>query len=134
MLASCGANKNFIRMIGSSTYVLTETLLVEVARALHVAVVVGGILGILVKLEGTITRLGHVSAHEGCRVLLKLRALGLHFKLLIAVESRSVLAIYTRLLVHIRSLCVLSSARRLDLEAWLRLFLAIEGGIVGHKG
>ena len=52
-----------------------ETLFVEIARALHDAVVVRP-LGVFVNLEWSFTARWHVSSHEGSCVLLESRALG----------------------------------------------------------
>ena len=51
-----------------------ETLLIEVGRALDIAVIVRS-LGIFIDLEGTLTTSWHIGVHEGSCVLLELRAL-----------------------------------------------------------
>lgn len=75
-------------------FVLLEALLIEVACSLNVAVVVGT-LGVLVKLEGTFATVWCIGAQESCGVLLKLSALRFHFKLVMAVEGSSILAVHS---------------------------------------
>ena len=73
------------------TYVLTKALFVQVGCAFHFAEVVARVFSVLVDLKRSLTALRHLCAHESSSVLLELRTLRLHLKLIISIESRCVL-------------------------------------------
>ena len=112
------------------TYVLTEACLVQVASAFNFAVIAGA-LSILIELEWTLAGCWHVGAHESSRILLELSTLGLNFKLIVAIESCSILAVNTGFGVYISRL--LSSLSSFDRISWLRSLFSIECCLVGLK-
>lgn len=77
------------------TYVLLESLLVQVGCSFNFAEVSAGALCVLINLERALSTLWHFSAQKGRCVLLELGSLRLDFELVVAVESGSVFTIDT---------------------------------------
>ena len=101
----------------------TESLFVEVASAFHFAMIAGA-LSILIKLKWSLTWLGHLSAHEGCSILLELGTLWFNFVLIVTKETCSVFAVYTWLSVYLCSRWLSLASR--DGETSLRFVFAVE--------
>lgn len=112
---------------------LAEALLIQVGCALDFAEVVARALGVLVDLEWSLAALWHLGVHESRGVLLELSSLRLYFKLIIAEEGSSVLAVEARLCVDSGAF-LSGSGRRRDLEASLSLLSTEEDGLVGLEG
>ena len=111
----------------------TESLLVQVAGSLHLAVVVLSF-GVLVQLKGSLAAARGVGSQESCRILLELGALRLNFELVITVESCSVLAIDSTFSVHRWSCRLGWACGCLDFEAGLSFVLPVESLFVGNEG
>ena len=109
---------------------LTKTLLIEVRGTFDLAVIVGAF-GILINLERSLSTGRHVSVHECCSVTLELGALRLDLKLIITIESCSVLFVKTGFLVNSNSCS--DTCGRLDFEAYSLALTSVEGSLISLK-
>jgi len=122
-----------VLVLKNDTYVLLETLLVKIRRALNFAKVVAGALSVLINLEWSLTRFWHLSVHKRGSVLLELSSLRFNLKFIITEESSRVLAINTGLCVNIGS-SLSGTGVRSDFEASLRFFASEEDCLIGLEG
>ena len=119
---------------GCYTYVLFKACFVQVGCAFHFAEVVVRVFGVLVDLKRSLTALRHICAHERSCVLLELRTLRLHLKLIISVKGRLVLFKDARLCIDGRSGALASSRSGCDFKAPSRSLTPKEDSLVGLEG
>ena len=124
----------FAKGVSSYTYVLFKACFVQVGCAFHFAKVVARVFGVLVDLKRSLTTLRHLSAHERSCVLLELRALRLHLKLIISVKGRLVLFKDARLCIDGWARVLARSPSGCDFKAPCWSLASEEDCLVGLEG